>query len=118
VSHSTAEAEYRALASTIAELMWFIHLLKSIGYLIPTPTLYCDNLNAINMAKNPVFYHRMKHIEIDVHFVREQVAHGILSLQHISGPDQIADIFTKPLCVAKFLQNRSKLLISPILPGA
>jgi len=68
------------------------------------------------MAKNPVFHHRMKHIEIDVHFVREQVARGILSLQHISSPDQIADIVTKPLCAAKFLPNRSKLFISPIPP--
>ena len=105
MSRSIAEAEYRALTSTTAELMWFIHLLKSIGYLLPAPTLYCDNLSAINMAKNPVFHHRTK-----------QVARGILSLQHISGPAQIADIFTKPLCVAKFLPNRTKLFISPIPP--
>jgi hypothetical protein len=116
MSRSIAEAEYCALTSTTAELMWFIHLLKSIGYLLPAPALYCDNLSAINMAKNPVFHHRTKHIEIDVHFVREQVARGILSLQHISGPAQIADIFTKPLCVAKFLPNRTKLFISPIPP--
>jgi len=116
MSRSTAEAEYRALASTTAELMWFIHLLKSIGYLLPAPTLCCDNLSAINMAENPVFHHRTKHIEIDVHFVREQVARGSLSLQHISGPAQIADIFTKPLCAAKFLPNRTKLFIGPIPP--
>ena len=116
MSRSTAEAEYRVLASTTAELIWFIHLLKSIGYLLPAPTLYCDNLSAINMAKNLVFHHCTKHIEIDVDFVREQVARGILSLQHISGPAQIADIFTKPLCVAKFLPNRTKLFISPIPP--
>jgi len=29
VSYSTAEAKYRALASTTTELMWFIHLLKA-----------------------------------------------------------------------------------------
>jgi len=107
MSRSTAEAEYRALASTTAELMWFIHLLKSIGYLLPAPTLCCDNLSAINMAENPVFHHRTKHIEIDVHFVREQVARGSLSLQHISGPAQIADIFTKPLCAATYLWSSS-----------
>ncbi|KAF5475228.1 hypothetical protein F2P56_007058 [Juglans regia] len=116
VSRSTSEAKYHALASTIAKLMWFMHLLKSISYLIHAPTLYCDNISAINMAKNPVFHHRTKHIQIDIHFVREQVARGILFLQHISGPDQIVDIFTKPLCAAKFLPNRSKLFSSPISP--
>lgn len=98
VSRSTAEAEYRALASTTAELMWFMNLLQSIGYHLPPPKLYCDNISAVTMAKNPVFHHRTKHIEIDVHFVREQVARGDLLLEHVAGPDQIADIFTKPLC--------------------
>jgi len=68
------------------------------------------------MAKNTVFYHRTKHIEIDVYFIREQVARGSLSLQHISGPAQIINIFTKPLYTAKFLPNRTKLFISPIPP--
>ena len=116
MSHSTTEAKYHALASTITELVWFIHLLKIIGYLIPAAILYCNNLSAINIAKNHVFHHHIKHIEIDVHFVREQVVHGIVSLQHISGPNQIVDIFTKTLYAAKFLPNRSKLFISPILP--
>jgi hypothetical protein len=37
VSRSTAKAEYRALASTTAELMWFIHLLKAsvIYFMLP-----------------------------------------------------------------------------------
>ncbi|KAF5472656.1 hypothetical protein F2P56_009355 [Juglans regia] len=83
VSRSTAEAEYRALASTTAELMWFMHLPKSIGYLILAPTLYCDNISAINMAKNPIFHHRTKHIEIDIHFVREQVARGTRRFQFL-----------------------------------
>ncbi|XP_041025308.1 uncharacterized mitochondrial protein AtMg00810-like [Juglans microcarpa x Juglans regia] len=56
ISRSTAEAEYRALATTIVELIWFLNLLQSIGYSTSTPTLYCDNINAINMAKNLVFY--------------------------------------------------------------
>jgi hypothetical protein len=111
ISRSTAEAEYHALASTTAELMWFMNLLKSIGYCLPPPKLYCDNISAITMAKNPVFYHRTKHIEIDVHFLREHVANGALLLKHIAGTAQLADILTKPLCSDKFVSNRDKLLI-------
>jgi hypothetical protein len=116
VSRSTAEAEYRALASTTAELMWFVHLLTTIGHCVPSPQLYCDNISAIHMAKNPVFHHRTKHIEIDVHFVRERVASGALSLAHIPGSDQIADIFTKSLCAATFTLNRAKLCPGPAPP--
>ena len=57
------------LASTIAEIMWFLNLLQSIVFSLPAPTLYCDNISAINMAKHPVFHHRTKYIEIDIHFV-------------------------------------------------
>lgn len=58
------------------------------------PILHCDNTSTVNIAKNLVFHHRTKHIEIDVHFVREQVARGVIKLAPISGDDQIANIFT------------------------
>jgi hypothetical protein len=116
VSRSTAEAEYRVVASTTAELMWFLNLLQSIGYCLPPLKLYCDNISAVTMAKNLVFHHRTKHIEIDVHFVRERVAHRDLLLEHVAGPDQTAYIFTKPLCSAKFVPNRDKLFIGSLSP--
>ena len=36
-------------------------------------TIYCDNLNSIQLAKNPVFHARTKHIEVHYHFVCERV---------------------------------------------
>lgn len=92
-----------------------MHLLKNIGYCVP-PALYYDNISAIHMAKNPVFHHCTKHIKIDVHFVCERVASGVLSLTHIPGSDQIADIFTKSLYATKFIPNRGKLCLGTTLP--
>ena len=37
------------------------------------PDLYYDNVNACYMAKNLVFHARTKHIEIDLHFIRDEV---------------------------------------------
>jgi len=91
--------------------MWFMNLLKSIGYCLPPLNLYCDNINALTMAKNPVFHHHTKHIEIDVHFIREHVTSGALLLEHIAGTAQLADILTKSLYSDKFVSNRDKLLI-------
>lgn len=118
VAHSTAEAEYHSLASTTAELMSFMHLLKNLGYSLPSPMQHTNNNNALSMAKNPVFHHCTKHIEIDVHFIWKQVDLGLIQLAHVFGREQVADIFTKSLCGPKFAPNRSKLCVSPIPPWA
>ena len=74
VSHSSTEAKYCALASTAAELSWLRTLFKELClYLYHIPILWCDNISAIALASNPVFHSRTKHIEVDYHFVRENV---------------------------------------------
>jgi hypothetical protein len=44
---------------------------------LPQATLvYCDNVSAVYLSTNPVQHQRIKHVEIDLHFVRERVAVG------------------------------------------
>ncbi|XP_043694594.1 uncharacterized mitochondrial protein AtMg00810-like [Telopea speciosissima] len=79
IARSSTEAEYHAMASTTAELMWLAFLLRDIGIPQPRPALlFCDNLSALHMTVNPVLHARMKHIEVDYHFVREKLALGSL----------------------------------------
>jgi len=110
ISKILSEAEYRALATTTCELQWLTFILQDLGipYTQPT-TLFCDNQSAIQIASNPVFHERTKHIETDSHIVREKVTTGLLKLLPISSSLQIADIFTKPLTPAMFTQLKSKL---------
>ncbi|GMI68517.1 cysteine-rich RLK (RECEPTOR-like protein kinase) 8 [Hibiscus trionum] len=97
VSRSSCEAEYRAMASAVCELVWIATLLSSFQISVETAFLYCDNQAAIHLAQNQVFHERTKHIEVDCHFVREKLCSGFLRLFHVRSGDQLADIFTKAL---------------------
>ncbi|GKV02885.1 hypothetical protein SLEP1_g15266 [Rubroshorea leprosula] len=71
ISRSSVEAEYRAMASTVSELLWLKGLLKTLGVDTSQPMqLHCDNQAAIHIATNLVFHERTKHIELDCHFIR------------------------------------------------
>lgn len=111
VARSSAEAEYRALASAAAEMTWVSYILRDLDVFLPTVPLllFCDNKSTTYMASNPVFHARTKHIELDYHFVREKVLGGSLRVQFLPSPLQLAYIFTKSLPRGSLLQLRSKL---------
>jgi hypothetical protein len=46
--------------------------------------LWCDNVNTLTLASNPVFHTRTKHIEVDYHFVSEKVINGDILIKFIS----------------------------------
>jgi len=51
VSRSSAEAEYRAMADTVSEILWLCELLPTLGIKVNTPiTLHSDSLSAIMLA--------------------------------------------------------------------
>lgn len=116
VARSSTEAEYRALAVTVAEVVWLQSLLLELHYqpYKEPPIIYCDNLSAVLMSANPVLHSRTKHLELDVYFVREKVQQGIISVCHISAKDPIADTLTKPLSKGQFLLLRDKLKVQNI----
>jgi len=110
VSRSSAEAEYRVVANGVAEATWLQQLLQELH--VPSrraSLVYCDNISAIYMSSNPIQHQRTKHIEIDLHFVRERVAIGAVRVMHVPTSAQYADIYTKGLPTSLFQEFRSSL---------
>ncbi|MCH82966.1 retrovirus-related Pol polyprotein from transposon TNT 1-94, partial [Trifolium medium] len=110
VSRSSSEAEHHALPFASCELQWLLFLLQDLGVeCTRAPILYCDNQSTIHIAANPVFHKHTKHLEIDCHFVRDKVQHGLFKLLPISTKSQLADFFTKALPPKPFNSFISKL---------
>ena len=114
VARSSTEAEYRSMANATTELLWLQSLFSELRIPLPKSTvLWCDNIGANSLAKNPVFHARTKHIELDAHFLREKVEAGLIDPCYVPTECQTADIFTKGLARDRFLFLRSKLNLVP-----
>ncbi|KAK4364279.1 hypothetical protein RND71_015637 [Anisodus tanguticus] len=112
LSRSSTEAEYRGVANVVSESCWLRNLLLELHCPIQKATLvYCDNISTIYLSGNPVQHQRTKHIEMDIHFVREKVAKGHVRVCHVPSRYQIADIFTKGLPAVLFEDFRDSLSV-------
>lgn len=67
-----------------------------------TVSLKGDNQGSLALAYNPVFHARTKHIDIQHHYIRDEVAAKRIELTYIPTGEMIADGLTKPLTHAKF----------------
>jgi len=98
VAQSTVEAEYAAMAHAAKEMIWLQHLLRDLGMSKYAPrTLFCDNQRAISLAKNPTHHAKMKHVDIQLHFIRDHVEKGTINVEYCPMEDMLADLMTKGL---------------------
>ncbi|GJS11095.1 retrovirus-related pol polyprotein from transposon TNT 1-94 [Tanacetum coccineum] len=99
---STTEAEYIAMSSCCAQILWMRSQLKDYGFELNKIPLYCDNKSAIALCCNNVQHSRSKHIDIHHHFIREQVENREVELYFVETNYQLADILTKALPRERF----------------
>ncbi|KAJ8107603.1 hypothetical protein ONZ43_g6683 [Nemania bipapillata] len=124
---STCEAEYRGTTNAAKEAMWLSRLYSELntshgGKTTKVPrepsavVIYSDNQGSIALAKNPTQHNRNRHIDIQAHFIREQVEQGTILLEWVRTEDMIADGLTKPLPKDMFEKFREALGLQKI-PG-
>ena len=105
VAKSTTEAEYMALSMAATEAIWLKGLHKE---LVPQASdvveIFCDNKGAIDLARNPGYRPKTKHIAVQHHFIRDRIAIGDILVKQIETTNMVADCLTKGLC--KDLHNK------------
>ncbi|GJU52350.1 ribonuclease H-like domain-containing protein [Tanacetum coccineum] len=103
---------YRGVANAVVETCWLCNILCELHTPLATATLfYCDNVSVVYLSSNPVQHQRTKHIEIDIHFVRDLVATGAIRVLHVPSRYQYVDIFTKGLPTSLFDEFHTSLSV-------
>ncbi|KAL6315964.1 hypothetical protein AAG906_014889 [Vitis piasezkii] len=116
VSKSSIEVEYHAMSTACSKIVWLRGLHEELRFPHTTSTpLHADNISAIQIATNPLFHERTKHIEVDCHSIRDTLESRAISLPHISSDLQVANIFTKSLTRQRHQFLVGKLLLVDLL---
>lgn len=115
----SCEAEFMAVTAAGCQGIGLRNLLTQItDERIGPVTLFIDNKSAIDLAKNPMFYGRNKHINIRYHFLRECVNRGEIVVKHVATENQRADILTKAFTTIKFERMRKLLGVKELIRQA
>ena len=109
VALSTAEAQYIALGSCVAQVLWLKQHVLDLELPVGTISILCDNTSAICISKNPIQHSWTKHIDYKHHFIKDHVTKGDIDLHHVITENQLAGIFTKPLAFDTFSSLRTRM---------
>ncbi|XP_072090534.1 uncharacterized protein [Arachis hypogaea] len=119
VALSTAKAEYIAASSSCSQLLWLKTQLADYKLNVSNVPLFCDNMSAINISKNPVLHSRTKHIEVRFHSIREHVQNGNLDIQFVNSEGATFTLL-KPIIIPHYMHPFTLLypihhLLQPVL---
>jgi hypothetical protein len=73
--------------------------------------IYENNQNVIVFVKNSQFHARIKHIDIQIHFIKEKMIEEFIDLFYVLIDQMIIDDFIKSLIKDKFVWFRAALKI-------
>lgn len=111
VTKSSTFAEYVALSEAVTDVSFVRNMIQeNFNILMSNPVkVYEDNSGAVSIARYGNYTKNSKHIEVQYHYVNEQYEKGVIDIIKVESERNIADIFTKSLCRAKFEKCRNML---------
>ncbi|MCO5551072.1 hypothetical protein L7F22_004569 [Adiantum nelumboides] len=109
VTQSTTKAEYVAASEVCKEAIWLGQLVTDLGIKEEMPMLHCDSQSAIQLARNPVYHSKTKHVDVKDHLIREMVEDKQVQLVKVHTTDNPADLLIKGLLGESFAHCRKLL---------
>jgi hypothetical protein len=104
VTLSSTEAEYYGLSSAAREAAWLRLLLSELRYQgndIKPTKIFGDNQSSMALSENPEFHQRTKHVDVQYHYIRQEIGAKQVELEFLPTQLMIADGLTKPLSKTK-----------------
>ena len=113
VTTSTTEAEYVAIFDVCRPVLWLQQCLREIrNNTKPCPLIYSDSQSAIQWGRRNE-HRKSKYLDVQYHFVRENVAQRKVELKYISTKLMVGDVLTKALPRSSFEDLRNYLCSFP-----
>lgn len=81
---------------------------------IKAPVIWSDNIEVGSLASNLVSHSRTKHVEIDIHFIRDKVVAKEITVGYVPSYEQTADYLTKALTIGRFVFLINKLGVTEV----
>jgi hypothetical protein len=115
---SSAEAEIYATDECVNFLLELIQLLEFLEvrhiFMPTTPIVFNDNNACINWSKQSTTK-GLHHIQMRENRVRENVLSNTVSIQHVCGKNNLADLFTKEMRDTSHFVELRDLMLRPRL---
>ena len=98
ISHSSTEAEIKAIDELCMEIMYWIPILEFTGVKVTNPIkIFVDNKSAIELCRVLKTTHQVKHINMRIHYINDLINMKIIELIFVPTDYNVADILTKGL---------------------
>jgi len=111
VSHSSTEAEIKAIDMMCREIVRMRQLLEFLGCKQDEPTvLFVDNTSAIELCRTLKTTSKTGHINVRIHYIRELINARVVVLMFIPSTLNVSDILTKALVRALHERHTTILL--------
>lgn len=111
----SVEAEFRGMSRGLCELLWLRKLITEIRF-VPTSemNLFCDNKTSISISHNLVQHDCTKHVEVDCHFIKENLEAKTIQFLFVNSKDQLANILTKTMSSKDFYNSLGNLCMQDL----
>jgi hypothetical protein len=111
VSHSSTEAEIKALDEAVRQSVWLRGFLLEIGFPQLKPTvIYVDNQSAKILVDQYRLGNNSSHMVMRLNYIHQEILNKHIEVKFIDTTNQVADILTKLLPITPFLKLRKILL--------